>query len=84
MNALERVSEPLSGNEVDERVTGKRDGVRLALDLLVNEGYVNRRVGANRSKLHQSVRPGRSIAPGRAAQGHTRCADCDDRARESA
>jgi hypothetical protein len=54
---LEADSEPLTGNRIDGLVSGKRADIMQALDSLVAEGYVARRDGANRSKMHTSVKP---------------------------
>lgn len=60
---MERVSRALestggagiSGNAVETMVKGKRDGIRLALEMLIAEGYVGvEKVG--QARMHRSVR----------------------------
>lgn len=60
---MERVSKalqsslmPLSKNQIETAVSGKRDVVRLAIDLLAAEGYITRERGARGATLHTSVR----------------------------
>lgn len=48
---------PRTGNNVIEEVVGNKTMLRLALRLLVEEGYVAVADGPNRSKLHTSTRP---------------------------
>jgi hypothetical protein len=48
---LERQVEPVSRNLVEEEKLGKRDYVRTALDLLVEEGYIVEREGPRRARL---------------------------------
>lgn len=50
---LEGRTEPVSGR-VAEHVSGKGEAVRLALDVLVAEGYVRRTDGPKRAHLHTS------------------------------
>lgn len=53
--ALAGAPEPLTFNGITERVRGKREHVRTAVDVLVTEGYVTTAPGPNRSTLHSSV-----------------------------
>jgi hypothetical protein len=53
---LEADSKPLTGNKIDGLVSGKRADIMQALDSLVTEGYVARQDGANRSKMHSSLK----------------------------
>jgi hypothetical protein len=53
----------LSGNAVETLVKGKREGVRLALEMLVAEGFVAiEKVGP--ARMHRSVRIFRAPADG--------------------
>lgn len=54
--ALQSASGPLSKNAIEGSVGGKREIVRLALELLVNEGYVQAEKKGN-AYLHQLVKP---------------------------
>lgn len=60
---MERVSRALedagevSMNTIKATVAGKAQAIATALDVLTEEGYVARRDGPNRSKLHRSERP---------------------------
>lgn len=47
----------LSRNGITGAKLGKTDYVRLALDLLIAEGYVHAESGPNRSQVHQSLKP---------------------------
>jgi hypothetical protein len=47
----------LSGENIDTGVKGKAAAVRLARQLLVNEGYLRVDVGAHGAHLHHHVRP---------------------------
>ena len=61
---MEKVSEvlegsfgmPLSKRQVVERVSGKRDTVILAIDMLVAEGFIERREGPRNSQQHVSLK----------------------------
>jgi AAA domain len=54
---LERAKVPLGQTNIEENVTGQAKNLRLALDLLVQEDYVRRESGPNRSKLHSILEP---------------------------
>lgn len=49
--------DPLSRNVIEQRITGKRDAIRRALDLLVDEGHVTREPGPRGAILHRLIRP---------------------------
>ncbi len=76
---MEKVSRYLEGvaeaakTAVEAAVGGKTDYVRLALDLLVDEGYVSRASGAHGALLHASLKPYRAadddLAPTVGADG---------------
>ena len=51
----------LSRNAIRTKVGGKREYGELALELLVNEGYVRVEAGNNRANLHHSDRPYRAL-----------------------
>ena len=55
--ALEGASEPLSFRGIDERVTGKREHIRFALDVLINEGTVSRTDGPRGAQIHTLTQP---------------------------
>lgn len=57
---LERVEEPLTGRAIRAKVTGKDKGISLALQVLVDEGFVVQTAGENRSILHRLKRPYRA------------------------
>jgi hypothetical protein len=50
--ALAIASEPVSFRGIDERVTGKREHIRTALDVLISEGYVTLADGPRNSQIH--------------------------------
>lgn len=60
---MERVSRLLESggatttNGVVEGVRGKRSAFGTALNVLVDEGYVQRRAGPRNSHMHASIRP---------------------------
>lgn len=56
-HALETAGEPLSFRGIDDRVKGKQQHIRTAVDVLVTEGHVARTPGPNRSTLHTAERP---------------------------
>jgi len=64
---LERSAEPLSKNAIEEQVTGKRDYIRVALEVLVSDGYVEALPGPRGSSLHRSIEayidPSNDLAP---------------------
>lgn len=53
---LEEQDKPKSKTAVENGVTGKADAIRMALDLLVNEGYVER-THKGQAQLHFTLRP---------------------------
>lgn len=55
--ALEAAGEPLSFRGIDDRVRGKQQHIRTAVDVLVSDGHVARTAGPNRSTLHTVERP---------------------------
>lgn len=55
--ALEQAGQPLSLNQLRSVVQGKNDAKDLALQVLVQEGFVARDPGPNRSFLHRLIRP---------------------------
>jgi hypothetical protein len=56
-DALAKADRPLPKIDVEERVTGKAETVRLALATLVDEHYVTVEVGARGAQLHRLIRP---------------------------
>lgn len=48
---LELHEEPASRNQIERRVTGKAEFVRLAIDRLIEEGYATEYAGPNRARL---------------------------------
>lgn len=66
---MERVSrkvepefEVVSKNWIEENVTGNRDAVRLAIDVLVEEGFLEESRGSRGARLFRSARPYREDA----------------------
>jgi hypothetical protein len=55
--ALEGASDPLSFRGIDERVTGKREHIRFALDVLIDEGTVSRTDGPRGAQIHTLAKP---------------------------
>lgn len=55
--ALENTPQPLSFNEINNVVTGKREYVRDAIDALIREGHISTKPGARSSTLHTSAKP---------------------------
>lgn len=55
--ALELAREPLTFNDIAERVKGKRTGVRAATDVLVVEGHITTQAGARNATLHSLAKP---------------------------
>lgn len=53
---LELQHDPVSRNTVESAKLGKRDYVRLALDLLTEDGHIDETLGANRARLVEVVR----------------------------
>jgi hypothetical protein len=49
--------EGVSGAAIEREVHGNAKAVRQAVEMLVQEGYVSRRVGPRNAVLHRSVRP---------------------------
>jgi hypothetical protein len=56
-NLVEKAREPLSKNNIETTVAGKRDYVRLALSALVEEGYVEAVTGPKNAIVHRSLKP---------------------------
>lgn len=54
---LAAATEPLSVRGVQDRVTGNKEAVRLALARLVDEGFVLVEEGPRRAQLHRLVKP---------------------------
>jgi hypothetical protein len=54
---LESQSQPISQNRVEDEVPGNARYVREALAFLVEDGYVQRTEGPNRSRMHASIKP---------------------------
>jgi hypothetical protein len=61
--ALLLAGQPLSFNGIDERVTGKRQHLRVAVDVLIAEAFVTTEPGP-RGPLHTSRRPYRASEDG--------------------
>lgn len=55
--ALEGSPEPLSFRGINERVTGREEHIRTALNVLVDEGHVTVAEGPRKSQLHTLTRP---------------------------
>lgn len=55
--ALVKADKPLSGREVEDRVPGKAQTIRLALAALVDEGHVAVEIGARNARLHRLLKP---------------------------
>jgi hypothetical protein len=55
--ALEARISPATTNQLIDGVGGKTDHKRLALDVLITEGYIEVTAGPNRSRLHTSTKP---------------------------
>lgn len=70
--ALEDAPEALTYNEVRERVTGKKEHIRKAVDALIAEGYVATAPGARNATLHTLVKPFRELADLTGPQGTSR------------
>jgi len=58
---LENADVPLSGYQVTQRTTGKRQAVLRALDVLVSEKYVTTHPGQRGSTTHSLVHPYREV-----------------------
>jgi hypothetical protein len=56
-DALTRAGTPLSGRDIQDRVTGKAADIRTAVAVLVDEGYVVVEDGKRNAKLHRLVQP---------------------------
>jgi hypothetical protein len=54
---LETQDEPVTRREIERQVDGKAEAKRIAIDVLVNEGFARQMDGPNRSKLVEHVRP---------------------------
>lgn len=55
--ALSKVERPLTGREIDTRVTGQRQAVAAAVAALEDEGYVAVENGPRGAKLHRLIKP---------------------------
>lgn len=55
--ALTAAGRPLSGRDVEDRVSGKSQAIRQALAALVDDGHVAVEAGPHNSKQHRLVRP---------------------------
>lgn len=53
---LSQTEGDLSGKQIEDAVSGKRDYIRAALDRLVDEGYASRHAGPRNATLHRHVR----------------------------
>ncbi len=60
---LEQQAEPVSRNVLEAAVKGKRDYVRLAVDVLVREGYASEKPGPRKGRMLSSLKPFRDLAP---------------------
>lgn len=56
-DGLEHAVEPMTTNKLLERVTGNRQAMATALDVLVQEGHVDRADGPRNSKILRLLRP---------------------------
>jgi hypothetical protein len=69
------VNADVSKSAIEDGVPGKRDYVRLALDVLVNEGYVTRTQGPHSALIHTSLKSYREalddVAPSSPQSGAT-------------
>lgn len=54
---VEGYPEGVTKRALESSVKGNTDAKRLALELLVTEGFVHREIGANRSQLHTALKP---------------------------
>lgn len=54
---LQTTTEPQSESKILSAVKGKEAAVKAAVDVLVDEGYVERTIGPRKAKLHSSIRP---------------------------
>jgi len=54
---LAHAGRPISYNQIKTSVRGKSDYVRIAVDSLIADGYVNITPGTGRSQLHTLIRP---------------------------
>lgn len=62
--AVENAPSLLSYRSILDRVGGKREYVRIALDMLISEGYLVVEPGPRRAQLHRVAKPFRESAPG--------------------
>lgn len=56
-NALRLAGEPLTFNGITDRVTGKRQVIRTAVDVLIAEGHITTEPGPRSSTLHTLAKP---------------------------
>lgn len=61
--ALESHGGPMSKRAIYLAVTARRDHVDTALDILVTEGWVERKIGGRNAVYHESIRPFRKGDP---------------------
>jgi len=62
--ALELAQEPLTFNNIAERVKGKLTGVRIATDVLIAEGHIATSAGARNATMHTIAKPYREADDG--------------------
>lgn len=60
---LEIQTDPVSRNQIEQAVEGKASAVRVAVDRLVQEGFVERTSGKRGSILHTHRKPFRESDP---------------------
>lgn len=63
---LERIMEPVPRGQIENEIKGKRDYIRLALDVLTSEGYLVESEGARGARLYlcaEAYREGSDLAP---------------------
>jgi hypothetical protein len=68
---LETVTEAQSKKKIETDVEGKNPTIRLAVDLLVTDGYVDRKRGPHNAQLHTSVKPYRQTSDPRISPENT-------------
>lgn len=59
---LQDAGEPMSYRGIEQRVTGKKDAVSLAVAVLITEGYITTAPGPRNATLHTLVEPFREHA----------------------
>lgn len=55
--ALQQVQTPLSQSNIEDVVRGNKAAIKVALDVLVAEGYVKRTVGKRQALMHSHLKP---------------------------